>query len=161
MDEVGKGLDMNCGRLLGLSLFVLVTIAGCGDGRPKRVKVSGIVVIDDQPLTRGFISFVPEEARSSFSLIGEDGRFTMTCYEEDDGIISGTHKVAVTCNEPLGETGMKWWAPKKYSDAQTSGLEYTIEEDTPDLRIELTWDGGKPFTTGRKTSRNPGKFLEE
>ena len=147
--------------LLGLPLFIFTGVTGCSDGRPKRVLVSGVVVIDDQPLNRGSITFTPEGARSSFSLIDEQGRFVMNCYEGDDGIVPGLHKVSVTCNKPLGDTGMKWFAPKKYSDYRTSGLEYTIEEDTADLRIELTWDGGKPYTTGSKPRRSSGEFLEE
>ena len=35
--------------------------------------------------------------------------------------------------------------PPKYADFRESGLVFTLTEPTDDLKIELTWDGGKPF----------------
>lgn len=139
-------MKMGLSKFLAVAL-ITVAVVGCGDGRPKRVLVSGVVTIDDKPLERGTIKFSPVGARSSRATIGEDGSFVMNCYEGGDGIIPGTHRVAVISNEQVGASKMKWYIPTKYASYKTSGLEYTIEEDTPELKIELTWDGGKPFTT--------------
>ena len=125
--------------ILGLSY-----VTGC-DGRPKRHAVSGRVLIDGEPLSFGIVEIVPEGARASMGPIAEDGSFTMTCYEDEDGVIPGTHRAAVSAGEGLSPTKIKWHAPKKYADWNTSGLTVTIDKKIEDLTIELTWDGGKPF----------------
>jgi hypothetical protein len=135
---------------------VIVGLPGCDD-RPKRVPVSGQVLIDGKPLKLGKITLVPNGARPSVGTIDENGRFVLHCYEREDGVIPGTHRVAIAANEGIGDTGMKWFAPKKYADFKTSGLEITISEKTEDLKIELTWEGGKPFTEGTARSND---FME-
>ena len=60
----------------------------------------------------------------------------------------GTHPVAVIGLEVLGPGLQCWHAPKKYRGAETSGLTIEITGPTDDLEINLTWDGGKPFTEG-------------
>lgn len=120
---------------------LLPTFLGCGDGRPDRVPVSGVVLIDGEPLTHGNIKFVPTGARPSAGKVDENGRFTMTCYDGNDGVVPGVHRVSVSANKLLSESQVQWFAPKKYSDFRNSGLEFTITEPTEDLKIELTWDG--------------------
>jgi hypothetical protein len=129
-----------------LLLFVLVvTLAGCGDGRPKRLAVSGQVLIDGKPLTYGHIRFVPKGARPSGGRLDDQGRFTLSCYGENDGIVPGVHRVEVNASEPLTAKTVKWHAPKKYFRYTFSGLEQEITDSTDSLVINLTWDGGKPF----------------
>lgn len=125
--------------------MLILLSAGCGDGRPARVTVSGQVLIDGKPLQQGNIKFVPEGARPSAGTIDENGRFTLTCFDGNDGVIPGTHRVQISASEILDNSKVKWWAPRKYSDFRTSELEFVINEPTDDLTIELTWDGGKPF----------------
>jgi len=130
--------------LLGIAALA-VTAAGCGDGRPGRVPVSGQVLLDGKPLSRGFIRLVPDDARAACGEIGPDGRFTLKTFEPGDGVVLGTHRVAIVAIEPLGSIQQRWHAPKKYSDPATSGLTATIDGPTDSLRIEITWDGGQPF----------------
>ncbi|MGI9429121.1 MAG: hypothetical protein ACR2NM_10715 [Bythopirellula sp.] len=118
---------------------------GCDDGRPDRVKVSGKVLIDGEPLTQGIVQFVPDGARPAAGKLDQDGRFTLTCYDGGDGVVLGTHKVMIAAKEVLGESKVRWLAPPKYADFRNSGLSYEISEPTDDLVIELTWNGGKPF----------------
>lgn len=128
--------------------FVLIVMAfalGCGDGRPARVTVSGQVLIDGKPLTVGNVKFVPEGSRPSSGAIDSTGRFTLTCYDGADGVVPGTHRVQVSSMEVLSASKVRWLAPPKYADYRTSELSYEITEPTEDLKVELTWDGGKPF----------------
>lgn len=131
-------------RLLLLVAFT-AALSGCGDGRPSRVQVSGQVLIDGKPLTQGNIKFVPEGARPSAGKLDENGRFTLTCYDGNDGVIPGTHRVQISASEILKGNKVKWHAPPKYADYLKSGLSYELTEPTEDLTIELTWDGKKPF----------------
>ena len=41
------------------ALAMVCSMAGCGDGRPTRVPVSGQVLIDGAPLTHGYVRFTP------------------------------------------------------------------------------------------------------
>ena len=123
----------------------LLAFIGCSDGRPARVAVSGQVLIDGQPLTLGNIKFVPDGARPSSAKIESTGRFTLTCYDGEDGVIPGTHRAQISAVEVIGPNKVRWHAPQKYADFRTSELEFEITEPTEDLKVELTWDGGKPF----------------
>jgi hypothetical protein len=137
-------------RDLFQSLLIMVVAAiaaiGCGDGRPARVLVSGQVLIDGKPLSHGYIKFVPSGARPSGGYLDKEGRFTLSCYAKNDGIIPGIHKVEVDAAEPIGPDRRLWHAPKKYASFNGSGLTQEITEATDSLIINLSWDGGKPFT---------------
>lgn len=130
-------------RIANLLLASLVVIAiGCGDGRPKRVPVSGQVLIDGAPVKGGSIQFVPEGARPSSSDLDGEGRFTLRCFEKDDGAVTGTHRVKMAARAMEGEK-LRWYAPQKYADIDKSGLTVEITEPTDSLVIELTWKGSK------------------
>jgi hypothetical protein len=88
---------------------------------------------------------VPDDARASGGRIGPDGRFTLGCFEKDDGVVVGKHPLAVIATEPLGANAQRWLAPRKYAQPKTSELTVDIQEPTDSLVIELTWAGGKPF----------------
>jgi hypothetical protein len=129
---------------VGMCLIVCV-VAGCGDGRPTRVPAGGRVMIDGKPLEYGFVQVVPQGDRPATGQIGPDGRFKLTTYDENDGVVPGKHKVAVISVEPLGGSSQRWHAPQKYTDTSTSGLEIEVTEPTEDLKINVSWEGGKPF----------------
>jgi hypothetical protein len=127
--------------LAGLAL--LAAAIGCGDGRPERVPVAGQVLIDGKPLAFGYVGFVPENGRPSVAKLDAQGRFTMSCFEADDGVVVGKHSVEIVAREPIGEDALKWHAPKKYASIDTSGLTEEISAPTDSLTINLTW-GGQP-----------------
>lgn len=129
----------------GMLLLGGVVLAGCNRSQFDRVPVSGRVLIDGQPLKFGYVSFYPAGARASGGRLDEQGRFVLTSLKKGDGIVLGTHPVSVSAGESISDTQMKWHAPKKYNTPETSGLEFTIEEPTDSLEINLTWEGGKPF----------------
>ena len=129
-----------------VSLVVgLLLNAGCDDGRPRRVPVSGQVLIDGKPVAAGVVKIVPGGARPAYGQLDAEGRFTLTTFDKEDGCVEGTHRVMV-----LGRREDKgryfWLAPKKYWSAKKSGVTATIEGATDSLVIRLTWDGGKPFS---------------
>jgi hypothetical protein len=129
--------------------FAAITCVGCGDGRPDRVPVSGIVLIDGQPLTRGHVKFVPTNGRPSLGKIGDDGKFSLTCFDGNDGAIAGTHRVQVAANRIISNTKIEWYAPSKYADFRTSGIDVQVFEPISDMKIELKSDGQKlPYIEG-------------
>ena len=128
-----------------VALFVVLLIGatGCRDGRPARFPVSGTVMIDGAPLTRGSIKFVPDTGRPSFSEIDAGGRFTLTCYDGKDGALPGKHRVQVDGNRAISETKAEIFTPKHYADFRTSVIEVFIDNPVDDLKIELTWGNEK------------------
>lgn len=134
-------------RIIELTVVILLccTFSGCSDGRPKRVAVSGKVLLDGKPLTKGVVQFVPNDSRQSAGKLDENGNFTLSCYEQGDGVVLGAHRVVVISREVVNGTSIRWLAPPKYADVRKSDLSFEITEPTEDLVIELTWNGGKPF----------------
>lgn len=129
--------------LLFLSILTGL-IFGCDSG-PKIVQVSGIVLVDGKPLTVGFIQVAPADYRAASGKINPDGTFTLSTNTENDGCVIGTHPVAIIALESLGPSAQKWHAPKIYNSSETSGLTISVDKPTKDLKIEITWSGGKPF----------------
>ncbi|WP_146453297.1 hypothetical protein [Bythopirellula polymerisocia] len=107
--------------------------------------MSGQVLIDGEPLTHGFIRFVPEVGRQAAARLDEEGRFTLSTYEKHDGVTPGIFKIEVDGSEEISAKKRKWHAPKKYFRYSTSDLTQSITEPTDSLVINLTWDGGEPF----------------
>jgi hypothetical protein len=136
---------MQSGLNIGFSCLVFASLAGCGDGRPTRVPVSGQVLIDGKPLTHGEVKFVSSVGRASQGKVDGEGRFRLSCYEENDGALLGAHQVSITAAQGLGPTKTRWFAPKKYSDIRTSGLYQEITGPTDNLVINISWDGGREF----------------
>ncbi|MGL4555807.1 MAG: hypothetical protein ACRC33_31955 [Gemmataceae bacterium] len=130
----------------GAALAALVALAGCGGDGPKIVPVAGTVTIDGQPLTYGHIQVIPTGWRPASSRIGSDGKFMLTTTVSGDGVAVGTHPVVILAGESVGPEATRWHAPKKYADDKQSNLTVTITGPTNDLKIELKWGGGKPFT---------------
>ncbi len=97
-------------------------------------------------MTDGLIRIRPDAARAAAGKIGPDGRFSLTTFETNDGCVTGTHPVEVFAFQSRNG-GYYWLAPKKYSGPD-SGLSVTISGPTNDLKVELTWDGGKPYQEG-------------
>jgi hypothetical protein len=135
-------------KQFAVTIASLVLVVGCSDGRPSRAPVSGQVLIDGKPVTSGTVRFIPSAGRPSTGSIGSEGKFTLGCFERTDGVIVGTHRIEVSSAESINDNTTKWLIPKKYSDAETSGLSETIEAPTDSLTINLTWDGA------------PGPFIE-
>jgi len=133
-------------RWLPALLFVhLLFLCGCGDGRPRRVPVSGQVLIDGKPLGTGFIRLVPDDSRLATGTIDKQGRFRLTTFDPDDGCVLGTHQVEVTAIQTMSPTKIRYLVPKKYQQASTSGLSVKIDGPTDSLVIKLSWEGGAPF----------------
>jgi hypothetical protein len=128
-----------------VSTLGLIALSGCGDGRPELIPVAGKVFIDGKPVEHGFIRVHPDGYRAASGELGPGGRFRLTTYELNDGCVAGNHPVTVNALEVINARSQRWHAPKKYRDAETSGLMIEISEPTDAVEIQLNWAGGKPF----------------
>jgi hypothetical protein len=122
---------------------LLISLTGCGDGRPLRVPVAGVITLDDKPFTAGGnIVFQPKEGRPSASKIDNEGRFRLGTFEGGDGCPLGDYTVTVHSMDKIGSTKRRWNLPKKYHQIATTDLKQTIVGPTEKLVINLSWGGG-------------------
>jgi hypothetical protein len=149
MKSLSKNQHRMSAWILGWGLLLLWSLAsGCGDGRPKRVPVSGRVLIDGKPLEVGFLQVLVKGNHPASGKLGPGGRFTLTTFDENDGCAPGTHPVAVIAGQSLNEKEFKWFAPQKYADSKTSGLKMEVTGPRDDVELRLTWQGSghdRPF----------------
>ena len=84
-----------------LMVFSIVSISGCGDNLPKRVSVSGHVFFDGKPLEKGTVIIETAGQRHSYGTLGPGGKFTVSTFAENDGLMLGKHPVAVIAKEDV------------------------------------------------------------
>ena len=142
MDGVRCKVVRHCGRLCFYCLLRDATRVRL------RVPVSGKVLIDGQPLKFGAVMFVPAKGRGSSGVLDENGHFVLSCYDQNDGALVGTHHVRIIGGKQINDLTTQWFAPKKYSETKTSGLTQDISGPTDSIVFNLTWKGdehGKPY----------------
>ena len=78
---------------------------GCGGDELDTVPISGIVTCQGKPVPNAQVMFNPQEipgqdpsdlGRPAIGLTDEQGRFTLSTYGSEDGVIAGRHAVSVT-----------------------------------------------------------------
>ena len=125
---------IHCGLILLGSLAL--TLAGCSASAstpPRTLPVHGKVTYKGQPLTGGKIQFEPDGAgREANGTIGSDGTFTLSTYEENDGAVPGTHRVAVR-GQAKGVRSL----PVKFQSFSSSGIEMEVTPEKTDYVISL------------------------
>jgi len=116
-----------------------VLAIGCGSQRPEVVPTTGRILIGGKPLTgvAGFVRVEPADTRPATGAIDEEnGSFTLTTFERNDGCVAGTHPVAVIVKVTAGGQVLSL-VPEKYADASTSGLSVAISGKAAAVTIEL------------------------
>ncbi len=128
--------------LIAVLLFIS-SLIGCGGGGPRIVKVSGMVLVDGQPLNlpqgvQAFIQFVPTGARAASGEIDPTtGRFTLTTATPGDGCVVGQHKVAVIIRAMVGTESVSL-IDERYAKPETSGITVQIDGPTDNLQIHIS-----------------------
>lgn len=131
-------------RLAG---FLAGVLAGCGVDeapRPETVPVKGKVMFRGEPLTKGRISFYPNEGQPAVGAIQPDGTFALSTFEDGDGAVPGHHRVLVSATDgdpslipgSPGYKEPKSLVPKRYMSMTDSGLEADVSRE----RREFTFD---------------------
>ena len=130
---------------------VSAVLAGCGGGAsdvPKTVPAKGVVTHKGQPLPKVAVAFIPDKGKLASGTTDDQGKFSLTTNNPGDGAMVGTYKVAINIvadeipsmfpeeNKKAAELPF----PKKYTDANTSGLKFTVDNDASknDFKIDLT-----------------------
>jgi hypothetical protein len=88
------------------SVLGVLAVVGCAPSDGYRLgRVSGKVTFQGQPVTAGFITFMPDRAKQTIgplamSKIAEDGTYAMSTKVADDGAVVGHHQVAIMGIDP-------------------------------------------------------------
>jgi hypothetical protein len=134
-------IQMSKLRCVLMLLWVLVVLAGCGQGLPV-APASGIVRLDGAPLanvsvmTQPIATNSPNPGPGSFGRTDADGRFELELVKPAvRGAIIGEHRVMIA---PVGDSkpiGADKW-PTSFSDGS---LRIQVPKDgTKELRVELS-----------------------
>jgi hypothetical protein len=141
------------GRALGrgaaaAAAFVFVAgLAGCGSGRAS---VTGRVTYQDgTPVEEGTVigeSGKGEAAVMAQGNIRPDGTFSWGTARPGDGAQPGKYRVVVV-PRPLGDRelsqGMRPAVDRKYTNYDTSGIEFEVKSGRNELNITVTRPAGK------------------
>ncbi len=123
---------------------------GCGDDRFKIVPVSGVILIDGEPIENAYVTFDPRSTSEdgiagpgSFGRTDAQGRYALTTYKRQQGAVIATHRVAIrTMVAEEGPDGTprtirRELLPPKYH--QRSTLTFVVEgEGTDQANFDLT-----------------------
>lgn len=139
-----------------LSVYPVVIIltcclvaAGCGSGATssrKLVKITGTVKYDGKPLPQGTITFVTtgQGATNAAGDLDSSGRYSLSTQEKGDGVPPGSYKVRIEswASPPkMDASGLhpgKSAIPKKYDNAEASGLTATVKDSPASQVIDFT-----------------------
>src|SRR5690606_22897091 len=105
------------------------------------------------PLANVGVTFTPWDGTQGRTAIGrtdDQGRFTLSTFEEGDGAVEGTHRVTLSVTETATDDGSQLSAdsyappppppfPKKYLTPDRSDIEVNVPTDTDgkEVTIEL------------------------
>jgi hypothetical protein len=141
--------------LLSIGVGIL-GIVGCGTGREKTYPVEGIVVFKDGSHVKvGTVETkslrTGAQARGT---IDQDGRFTLSTFETNDGAVAGDHQVVVV--QFIQVEGIKNYRPstmgvvnRKHASYATSGLVMRVDPKGPN-QVKLEVEGARAVMDSTK-----------
>jgi len=137
-----------------------LVLSGCSKSPPPAVPVEGVVTLNGKPLPNAEVQFVPmiKGFGAEYIAIGttdEQGHFTLTCANGQEGACACENKVTVT-DPPTPESGrgMSGQAqmaaarfkaalknrpiPERYGNLAQTPLSITVTADRKDYKLELS-----------------------
>jgi hypothetical protein len=138
----------------------IASVVGCSedDGIGARYHVGGLVKYKGEPVTRGTVTFVPDDkgaGRTATGDIQSNGSYTLTTATASDGALPGKYRVSISAVEIDGSVtegkvgGMyrvdilakaprKVLVPLKYGDPYTSGLTAEVKPESNTRDFDLS-----------------------
>lgn len=112
-------------------------VGGCGGSGLETAPVSGVVLFNNEPLTTGSVTFVPDASKGNTSTlepvssIGVDGAYSLSV-QGNMGARPGWYKVIVRSTAPSNPSDPysvpKSLLPEKYGAAETTDLAVEVVE---------------------------------
>jgi hypothetical protein len=140
-------------RFTLLMAAVCLLLSGCGRRGPEVVPVDGKITSGGGSWPKpGMLYFTPEQPanglpnRPAWAKFTTEGKFHVTSFTPDDGLVPGRYRVGVECFETPPAMGAVTPArsrvPQKYRSPATSGLEVNVAPGQ--RKVSLNWDVPKP-----------------
>ncbi|NLX95025.1 MAG: carboxypeptidase regulatory-like domain-containing protein [Rhodopirellula sp.] len=83
------------------SCLAVLAGSGCHSGRPETVAVTGTVTYRGQPVEGATVTFYADKNRPAYGTTDAAGRFQLTTFSPNDGVVAGTHKVTIVKLKPV------------------------------------------------------------
>lgn len=145
---------------LALGCLGIINILGCSGSQaenpnwPKRYKTTGTVTYQGKAIEGAEVTFTNTQANSTGTgKTDSSGRFTLTTYLQNDGVVVGTQLVSIRRVDVIDKTPkdvdvsaggkalppeITWIIPEKFSNPTQSGLTASVIESGPnDFKFEL------------------------
>lgn len=121
-------------------LFIMLSLVGCSGSSetPPLGLVTGVVMMNGEPLAGAEVSFVPAKGRPSYSLTTADGKYDLIYVDKVHGALIGEHTVRITTfveEDTPAAKNFKETIPKKYN--VKSALKETVKSGRNEFRFEL------------------------
>lgn len=150
---------------------VMPCVSGCGgsSGRPDLVKVQGTVTFKGSPVEGATVTFFAvksdKSSRNANGTTDSSGRFKLTTYDTNDGVIPGEHSVSIAkvatagqgtaltqenmkekmakdmqmmAGGKMSEIKVEQQLPAKYADAKTSKeVRTVVKGESHDFKFDL------------------------
>jgi len=140
---------MHLANRMQTAAFVVTFICvGCGQNEhPELRQVTGTIIYHDAPVVGAVVAFHNDQAkRLASGQTDEDGKFSLTSFDQNDGALPGAHTVVVSkfqeeeeapalsmddalSSRPRRVTKQRQLLPKKYNSKDTSPLVVEVSED--------------------------------
>jgi len=123
-------------------LFLFALLTGCGPNGPRTYRIPGKLVYNDgSPVPGASVVLqtkVEGQTISARGMAAPDGKFVLTTFKQDDGVVAGEHQVAVSpLPAPDGAKPVAPPVPIKYWDFGSSGMKTSVAPDTKEIVITL------------------------
>jgi predicted small lipoprotein YifL len=139
-------------RLGILLCLITITICGCGPSGPATFPVTGKVTFEDgTPVKIGLIEFRSADRTIARGKIEQDGAYSLTTFEPNDGALEGEHQVVIqqliiTEDLSFGAHDHGKRVPPTYADYSSSPLQAVVkpvkkskgESNTVDFKLLIS-----------------------
>jgi hypothetical protein len=141
----------------GRRIMVLLALSGCfgASDLPELGDVTGVVTLDDEPLSNASVEFIPENRNPSIGLTDEQGRYKLTFHASADGALIGRHEVKISTfqapyqdNEGTHHPAVPERVPARYN--KRTELEAEVGPGHQELNFALTSDENSSGPSGKE-----------
>ena len=141
-------------RGASLWLLLLLAVSGCGPGNYHPVR--GRVTFEDgTPFPQGTVILLKQDGEKLVQAQGTiqpDGSFELGVNAPKEGVPAGKYRVLINPGDMAGlDAKVRTGFDKRYTDFDTSGLEFEVKPGKNELPIQLTRRG----RAGRESGAGP------
>ncbi len=132
-------------------VIVAIGLAGCssGDSLPDRVDAGGTVTYNGEPVAGAQVVFRVQGGKAATAVTGEDGRFILSTFGQQDGAIPGEHTATVvkTAKVEVDDPSSDPSNADTMEEAMNASAKAAAEGDAPTAKSLIPARYGNPETS--------------